>query len=152
MARPRKDDSEVSTVALWYRRYREQKKNGTYKPNERYTPKLTKEYLVNELGLEIDQFNTVWQTNPKTGKTHRCPVVYANTGLKYLMVNLTDYPEYARTKSRSSKKLALHRIIYVLKIGNIPLGMTVDHKDGDIYNNSIDNLQLITRSENTKKR
>ena len=148
----RKPDNKVSKVALWYRKFREQKKAGTYVPDTKYTPNLTKEYLVNELGIELDQFNTVWQTNPRTGKTHKCPLSYANVGLRYLRVTLSDYPEYYARKKRSSKTLALHRIIYVMRIGDIPIGMTVDHKDGDIYNNSVENLQLITRSENTKKR
>ena len=45
----------------------------------------------------------------------------------------------------------LHRVIYKVLIVEIPDGMTVDHIDNDWENNNPSNLQLLTRSQNSKK-
>lgn len=37
-------------------------------------------------------------------------------------------------------------------LGEIPVGMTVDHVDGDGLNNRIENLQYLTHSEQAAKR
>lgn len=157
MGRNRKPENEIKRHSIWYRKYREQVKAGTYKPDTKYTPELTKDYLMNDLGLEIFEDETsptgwiVTQTNPRTGKVHVCPQRLSNTKIKYIIAVVTDYPEYRLTKSRSGKTIALHRIIYVLKKENIPLGYTVDHIDNNPWNNKIENLQLLTRGENTLK-
>ena len=44
-----------------------------------------------------------------------------------------------------------HRLIYTHRHGTIPEKMVIDHKDDNKQNNSIDNLQAITHSANTKK-
>lgn len=41
-----------------------------------------------------------------------------------------------------------HRIIWEMFNGPIPTDMLIDHKDGDVYNNRIDNLRLATRQQN----
>ena len=45
----------------------------------------------------------------------------------------------------------IHQLVYRYYVGNIPEGMTVDHIDNDKNNNHYSNLQLLTRSDNTKK-
>lgn len=42
----------------------------------------------------------------------------------------------------------LHRLVYETFIGKIPKGMEVNHKDENIHNNCIWNLNLMTRKEN----
>lgn len=49
------------------------------------------------------------------------------------------------------RDVALSRLIYLEFMGDIPKGYVVDHIDNDPMNNSIENLQILTRSENTKK-
>lgn len=44
----------------------------------------------------------------------------------------------------------LHKLVYVYFKGNTG-DLVIDHIDNDPTNNSIDNLQLVTRSDNTKK-
>ena len=41
-----------------------------------------------------------------------------------------------------------HRLIYETHIGKIKNGYEIDHIDGNKHNNKIDNLRLVTRSEN----
>lgn len=49
------------------------------------------------------------------------------------------------------KHIALSRVLFAWFIRDIPKGHVVDHIDNDSLNNDLDNLQLLTRSENTKK-
>jgi hypothetical protein len=46
-----------------------------------------------------------------------------------------------------------HRIIWVLNNNNdIPAGMDIDHIDGNPANNSLDNLRVVTRRENSSNK
>lgn len=44
-----------------------------------------------------------------------------------------------------------HRIVYAIAHGECPAIITVDHIDGNKNNNSTDNLQLLSREDNTRK-
>lgn len=65
--------------------------------------------------------------------------------------NGSGYHFVALTKNGKSKKYLVHRLVYEAFEGVIPANMTVDHIDGNKLNNSIDNLQLLSQSENTVK-
>lgn len=45
----------------------------------------------------------------------------------------------------------LHRDIWVAHNGPIPDGYEVDHRDGNPFNNAIENLQLLTNAEHVEK-
>lgn len=45
----------------------------------------------------------------------------------------------------------VHRLVYETFKGIIPKGLVVDHIDSNRLNNIIDNLQLLTPSENSRK-
>lgn len=47
------------------------------------------------------------------------------------------------------KSFYVHRLIAETWIGEIPPKMTVNHKDGDKKNNHVDNLEIVTYSENS---
>lgn len=49
-------------------------------------------------------------------------------------------------------RFSLHRIIYKLAYGEMPKNMQIDHIDGDKLNNRLDNLRLVTNSENQRNR
>ena len=56
------------------------------------------------------------------------------------------------TGHRSVRKVRyVHRIIYTLLRGDIPAGLVIDHIDGNGLNNNIDNLQIVTQSQNLLK-
>jgi hypothetical protein len=41
----------------------------------------------------------------------------------------------------------MHRLMWEMFNGSIPVGHVVHHKDGNVRNNNIDNLELMTRAE-----
>lgn len=56
---------------------------------------------------------------------------------------------YLRVKMRSRRWL-VHRAVVTAFIGEIPPGLEVNHKNGDKTDNRIDNLEVLTPSENVK--
>ena len=44
--------------------------------------------------------------------------------------------------------VAAHRLVWTYLCGEIPLGMMLNHKNGDKVDNRIDNLEVVTSSEN----
>lgn len=49
---------------------------------------------------------------------------------------------------KNSKRYLVHRLVYETFIGEIPEGMQVNHKDENKSNNNVENLNLLTPSEN----
>ena len=45
----------------------------------------------------------------------------------------------------------VHRLVWQNFVGEIPDGLEIDHLDGNPRNNSIENLQLLSRRDNTHK-
>ena len=66
------------------------------------------------------------------------PVGWANN-MGYLIFNAGE------------KKYLCHRITYEAFYGLIKDGFVIDHIDSNPQNNSLENLQAVTQSENTKK-
>lgn len=50
------------------------------------------------------------------------------------------------------KTKTVHRLVAEVFIGEIPNGYHVNHKDGNKQNNRLDNLEIVTASENQKHR
>ena len=48
------------------------------------------------------------------------------------------------------KTLLVHRLEAIAFLGEAPKGMTVNHKDGNRQNNSIDNLEWCSRADNIR--
>jgi len=72
---------------------------------------------------------------------------------KYLQVSLYNdkCKKHPITKQKLPDQLYIHKLVYESFVGQIPKGMTVDHIDDDPSNNKIENLQLMTRGENSTK-
>ena len=70
--------------------------------------------------------------------------------------NLRKWDGYFRTdmmlETGEKKTKKVHQLVYHSFTNTIPVrGMNVDHIDGDITNNKLNNLQFITSGENTLK-
>lgn len=49
-----------------------------------------------------------------------------------------------------NKMFTVHSLIALTFLGDRPHGMHINHKDGNKHNNNIENLEYVTRSENSK--
>ena len=85
------------------------------------------------LRWKTDRFN-------KDGRGHKLASKDDAAGGKN---KLTGYWEYGNMRC--------HRIVYAIAHGECPEGLTIDHIDGNKDNNSVENLQLLSRSDNSKK-
>jgi hypothetical protein len=66
--------------------------------------------------------------------------------------NKSGYLYYGLFYDAGNKKkrawFRVHRLIYQTLIGEIPKGLEIDHISGNRHDNSIDNLRLVTHSQN----
>lgn len=76
---------------------------------------------------------------------------YSNKFLKpgissagYYMVNLC--------KNLKKKNIKIHNLVATHFIGERPIGMDIDHKDRNPFNNNVNNLRYISKSDNQKNR
>lgn len=59
-----------------------------------------------------------------------------------------DYASYALTNKNGRSSVLCHRIVYKAFCGSIPDGFEINHKDENKHNNRLDNLELVTKSQN----
>jgi hypothetical protein len=86
-------------------------------------------YEVNELGEVWSLMGNRKLRKASVGKDGYCRILLRlEKG-----VNVTKY---------------VHRLVWECCVGEIPAGMTVNHKDMDKGNNRLDNLELMTQAEN----
>lgn len=74
---------------------------------------------------------------------YRDGVLYKKDGTK---AGWKDNCGYIRVSLGRGKKLLAHRVIFLIAHGWLP--EVIDHIDGDITNNRIDNLRACTQQEN----
>ena len=91
--------------------------------------------------FRYDSGNLYWIVPPFRG--------FTLTGKKAGTVN-KGYM-WVRTKllDGTLKVIGLHRLVWMLHNGEIPSGMCVDHIDRNPLNNRIENLRLVSRSQNS---
>lgn len=117
-----------------------------------------------ELGIEIPDYpgyyvtseGHIWSTRRK--KTKKLKQQKASQSKKgYFQVRLfnkdTRRDGFCKdgTVRQKGKLFYVHRLVYETFIGEIPSDKEIDHIDGDTKNNSVHNLQVITRRENILK-
>jgi hypothetical protein len=91
---------------------------------------LTQEYLRETFDYQDGQL-----IRKSTGKVAVCN---KTKNKRYLRINIC------------SKSYYLHRVIFLHQHGNQP--KTIDHIDGDCFNNKIENLRQVTQQENCLNR
>ncbi len=55
------------------------------------------------------------------------------------------------SSSKERTTISYARYLWLINYGDIPEGYEVDHIDDDCSNDSLDNLQLLSKSDNAKK-
>lgn len=70
--------------------------------------------------------------------------------------NKSGYLYYGFFVDRPNNKtkrhwIRAHKIIYQTLVGDIPKGYEIDHISGDRHDNSINNLRIVTHSQNMKQ-
>lgn len=109
-----------------------------------YTPeKLRKEYIEDN---HIECIGTdIYQDGVELEKKK----FHYNYQAKYAPAK---YQEVVDIRHKGKKKREkVHNIVYMYYKGDIPEGYVVDHINNDSLDNRPENLQALTRSENTKK-
>ena len=94
-------------------------------------------YSINESGEVI---STQW------GKKRKLKPQRASQSRKgYYQVRLFS------EEQKKGKLQYIHRLVWETFRGEIPKGLEIDHLDGNPSNNSLSNLQLLSRRDNTYK-
>ena len=148
----RKPDNEVSKIALYYRQRREAQKNGTYKPKINYTPAMDNS-IFEKYNIRLEPADNIFGWTAYYKEKPRTIQIGPNG---YAFISVYDKEKYELNKEKNNRTgmitLLLHRLIYVKYIGPIREGETVDHINGNKLDNRIENLQILTREDNTRKR
>ena len=149
MSKKRKPDNEVTKNAIWFREYRAKKKAGIPVDTARYTPSFTKDDLIT-LGITVEKADNEFGYN-----------VYQFGRLKKIKIRTYNKPKYSPESAKcalasiyyrdkkQTRTVSLARLVYVAFIGDIPEGYVVDHKNGQPLDNTLSNLRLLSRSDNT---
>ena len=149
MSRKRKPDNEVTKNAIWFREYRAKKKAGIPVDTARYTPAFTKDDLIT-LGITVEKADNEFGYN-----------VYQSGRLKKIKIKTYNKPKYSPESTKcafvsiyyrdkkQTRTVALARLIYVAFLGDIPEGYVIHHVDENPLNNTLSNLRLLSRSDNT---
>ena len=118
---------------------------------------LTKQQLM-ELGIDVSRLENGEYLVRHYGRNTRS----LNRSLKVIKPSIIGnkhpygkevmYKAYVFHENGKAYTISEHRLVYAWFIGDIPAKYDVDHIDGNRMNNSLDNLQLLTRKENLAKR
>lgn len=115
--------------------------------------------ILEEYRLEIWSINEsefeIWHIDSRGNKNALKPTL-STSKHEYGAIGKCSYYliGFSHKKDGISKhiSLPLHRLLYAWFKGPIPEGYDVDHIDGNSLNNSLSNLDLITRTDNILKR
>ena len=113
--------------------------------------KMAKEQLKQIKGYEdyyVSNLGNIYSTKDPNGRykgqRHQIKPSKNKSGYLYANIFWGSGP-----KERSS--LRIHKLVYQHFVGCIPEGFVIDHMNADKKDNRIENLQLLTPSQNTLK-
>lgn len=119
---------------------------------------LTKEQLIAD-GIRVVRVNGEDQVWGKKGhKLHYCEACgrhkYQKNAKTYYTIH--KYVDTIKVGDKKYKSIihnySVNRVIYAWYHGLTPANMEVDHIDNNPHNNNIENLQLLSKTDNLKKK
>ena len=100
------------------------------------------QWWINRYWYKVGNLNT------KTHKRVKISIIKAKR--KYTKGK--EYPAIVFSYNNKTVSIPLGRLIYCWFVGDIPYNMDIDHINNNPFDNTIENLQLLTREENLAKR
>ena len=96
--------------------------------------------------FEIDNDGRMWRLAIRKGRNNFAKIHRRKFGYK----DGRGYIQVAISKKGKWYNCLAHRVVWIYFNGEIPDGLEINHKDGIKINNRLENLELVTRSENHK--
>ena len=107
----------------------------------------SKEYWINRYWYASGRADTKL---PRKKVHKRIKTIILKAKRKYVQDNF--YPGISFSYDGHNMCLSLSKFLYAWFKGEVPEGYVVDHIDNNHFNNTLDNLQLLTVADNNKKR
>lgn len=92
---------------------------------------------------KISENGEVWGEPTKSNHNRKGKMMTIRKNIKGYNIVTLYYNNKTHIKS-------VHRLVYELYVGEIPVGFDVHHKDNNKYNNNFNNLDIIEHSYHTK--
>ena len=112
--------------------------------------------IINKENCEPYKYNENYYVS-RSGKIYSIYVIGGRGSIDINNPHLLSYGQDADGYYRvvlslygAKKYIKVHTVIAEQFIGDIPDGMVVNHKDGNIHNNDVSNLEIVTVKENTQ--
>ena len=97
---------------------------------------MLEEWKESKFGYKVSNLGQVMGKRGKLLCLRGCNNGYLNVGVYF---------------DKKQRCMYVHRLIYETFNGSVPNGYELDHVDGNRTNNSIDNLEVVTRRENVNR-
>ena len=105
-------------------------------------------YEVSNYGRVKSLERTIWHPRPDLSSGGFYRNIHERILSHYVSNNKSGYPSVILCNETKRLNIAIHTLVYTSFIGEVPDGMTINHKDGNKENPYVDNLELATYSEN----
>lgn len=132
------------------------KRNPDARPiNKALTKAMLLEYGITNIYVDPDNgewwINRFWYKNNSKEKVHS-RVLITEARCKHKYVDDKVYLKVSFCYKQKTISIPLARLLYAWFKGDIPDGYVIDHINNNCYDNSLDNLQILTQEQNLEKR
>jgi len=111
--------------------------------------KIAYEAVING-ELQIDENGNIWRLKKRVwNRWLKKTVVVDCKKIRAEKTLPSGYLQIRVMKDLDRVNVSAHRLVYYHFNGEIPIGLTINHRDGIKHNNSPLNLEIMTHSENT---
>ena len=100
--------------------------------------------MINSEYIKVDSQGLFWRVD----HANNLGRIYQKHTPKLLGFDSHGYVRIGTRDTQGvSRKALAHRLVFILKYGDIPDGLQINHKDGNKHNNKLSNLELMTPSQ-----